>query len=245
LMNKSLRSPEKVEPTLGLPLLNAIPEKQGINTKLIGIDEVASSLMQQVVNEVFLDLKSASPSSNNHLITIFSTKNGEGKTFFAEELVKKLSRIRNKVLYLYPETSANHTPNLSEENPKVLTYAYRVVDQIIDYNGIMDFIQENEAGPFEEISYTILEIPGLKTNPIPSNLIAQSALSILVVHAQKSWTSADKFQLKNYQKIAEGKIKVILNHVEPDLLEGIYGEIPKKRSVIRRKLKMALGGQKY
>lgn len=245
LMNKSLRSPEKVEPTLGLPLLNAIPEKQGINTKLIGIEEVAASLMQQVVNEVFLDLKSASPSSNNHLITIFSTKNGEGKTFFAEELVKKLSRIRNKVLYLYPETSANHTPNLSEENPKVLTYAYRVVDQIIDYNGIMDFIQENEAGPFEEISYTILEIPGLKTNPIPSNLIAQSALSILVVHAQKSWTSADKFQLKNYQKIAEGKIKVILNHVEPDLLEGIYGEIPKKRSVIRRKLKMALGGQKY
>ncbi len=245
LTNKSLRSPDKVESILGLPLLNALPEKQGINSKLIGIDEVASSMMQQVVNEVFIDLRQSNPHSKNYLIAIFSVKSGEGKSFFAEELVKKLSRIRNKVLYLYPETSQVLDAQLSENNPKVVTQVYKVNEDIIDYNGINDFLRENESGPNDDISYTILEIPELKKYPIPSQLISISNLSILVVHAQKSWTNADRFQLKNYQKLCEGKIKVILNHVEPDLLESIYGEIPKKRSNFRRKLKLALGGQKY
>jgi hypothetical protein len=245
MMNKSLRYPDKVETILGLPLLNAIPEKQGINTKLVGVDEVAASLMQQVLNEVFIDLRQSAPHARNYLITIFSVKNAEGKTFFAEELVKKLSRIRNKVLYLYPETSLNHDEKIMEENPKVVASKYRVTDELIDYNGISDFLKENESGPQDDISYTILEIPELKRYPIPSQLISMSNLSILIVHAQKSWTSSDKFQLKNYQKLTEGKVKVILNHVEPDLLESIYGEIPKKRSAFRRKLKMVLGGQKY
>jgi hypothetical protein len=225
--------------------MNAIPEKQGVNTKLIGVDEVASSLMQQVLNEVFIDLRQSAPHARNYLITVFSVKSGEGKTFFAEELVKKLSRIRNKVLYLYPETSSNHDEKIMDENPKIIASKYRVLDEIIDYNGISDFLKENESGPTDDISYTIIEIPELKKYPIPSQLISMANISILIVHAQKSWTSADKFQLKNYQKLTEGKVKVILNHVEPDLLESIYGEIPKKRSVFRRKLKMALGGQKY
>ncbi|MFY8108578.1 MAG: GumC family protein [Bacteroidia bacterium] len=245
LTNKSLRSPEKVEPILGLPLLNALPEKQGVNSKIIGIDEIASSMMQQVVNEVFIDLKQSDPFSKNYLITIFSVKQGEGKTFFAEELVKKLSRIRNKVLYLYPESSQILDNQIMENNPKVISKVYKVNEDIIDYNGISDFLKENESGPNDEISYTIIEIPELKKYPIPAHLISISNLSILVVHAQKSWTNADRFQLKNYQKLCAGKIKVILNHVEPDLLESIYGEIPKKRSNFRRKLKLVLGGQKY
>ena len=245
MLNKSLRYPDKVEAILGLPLLNAVPEKQGVNTKLVGVDEVASSLMQQVLNEVFIDLRQSAPHARNYLITVFSVKNAEGKTFFAEELVKKLSRIRNKVLYLFPETSQNHDEKIMEDNPKVIARKYRVADELIDYNGISDFLKENESGPTDDISYTILEIPELKKYPIPSQLISMANLSILIVHAQKSWTSADKFQLKNYQKLTEGKVKVILNHVEPDLLESIYGEIPKKRSVFRKKLKMVLGGQKY
>ncbi|MFY8019921.1 MAG: GumC family protein [Bacteroidia bacterium] len=245
LMNKSLRSPEKVESILGLPLLNALPEKQGINTKIVGIDEIASSMMQQVVNEVFIDLRQSNPYTKNYLITVFSVKSKEGKSFFAEELVKKLSRIRNKVLYLYPETSKVLDEQLTQNNPKVISQVYQVNDELIDYNGINDFMKENESGPDDDISYTILEIPELKKYPIPSQLISMSNLSILVVHAQKSWTNADRFQLKNYQKLCDGKIKVILNHVEPDLLESIYGEIPKKRSNFRRKLKLALGGQKY
>jgi hypothetical protein len=46
-------------------------------------------------------------------------------------------------------------------------------------------------------------------------------------------------------KLAQGKTSVLLNHVSPDLLESIYGEIPKRRSALRKKIKNLLGGELY
>ncbi len=247
LLNKTIQSPEKVEKIIGLPLLSALPEHKHFDQKDIRIDEIQSSLMQQIINTVFIDLKKIEPDAKSYTIIIFSTKGAEGKSFFAENLVNKLSHIRNKVLYLYPESSGEHGHHLEKDNPKLLTYSYAVNDGIIDYNNIIDFIQknENQSPDLKEVSYNVLEIPRLNKFPIPANLVEKAHYSIMVVHAAKSWTSADQFLLKTYLKISAGKISVLLNHVAPDSLESIYGEIPKKRSIFRKKMKTALGGEKY
>ncbi|MDZ4668538.1 MAG: hypothetical protein SGJ00_11745 [bacterium] len=247
LLNKSIQSPEKVEKLVGLPLLSALPELTKLNEKGIRIKEVYTSLLQQIINTLFIDLKLVDPLAKSYLIIVFSTKGHEGKSFVAESLVNKLSRIRKKVLYLHPETSENFGKFLDPDNPKLIEYSYAVNDGIIDYNGIQDFIktQEGEQENLEDVSYNVLEIPALNKYPLPANLIEQAHYSILVVHAAKSWTNADQFQLKNYMKLSQGKTSVILNHVVPDLLESIYGEIPKRRSFFRRKIKSLLGGEQY
>jgi hypothetical protein len=73
----------------------------------------------------------------------------------------------------------------------------------------------------------------------------KSDVSILIVHANKSWTSSDKRILKEFETVRQNQAKVLLNRVVPDLLEGIYGEIPKQRSKLRKKMKLMFGGQKY
>ncbi|MBC7381479.1 MAG: hypothetical protein H7296_00600 [Bacteroidia bacterium] len=247
MMNNSIQSPDKVEKIIGLPLLSALPDRKNNDDREVQVHEMQSSLMQQIINTVFIDLKKIDPLAKSYTIIIFSTKGDEGKSFFAELLVNKLSRIRNKVLYLYPDSSGDHGKNLEPENPKLLTFSYQVNDGIIDYHGIKDFIRQNEniSTDLSEVSYNVLEIPRLNKYPIPANLVEQAHYSIMVVHAAKSWTSADQFLLKTYLKLTAGKISVLLNHVVPDLLESIYGEIPKKRSYFRRKIKEALGGEQY
>jgi hypothetical protein len=199
------------------------------------------------VNTLFIDLKYSQPAAKSYTIIVLSTKGNEGKSYVAESLVNKLSRIRKKVVYLYPEVSGEFGKYLDKDNPKLFTYKYQVNDGIIDYHSIMDFIHENESetpDP-EDVSYNVIEIPRLNKYPIPANLVDQANYSIMVVHAAKSWTSADNFLLKTYLKMAHGKISVMLNHVAPDMLESIYGEIPKRRSYLRKRLKMLLGGDKY
>jgi succinoglycan biosynthesis transport protein ExoP len=247
LLNRSIQSPEKVEKIVGLPMLSALPELTNIDDKGVKVKEVYSSLMQQIINTLFIDLKRVEPLAKSYLIIVFSTKGDEGKSFVAESLVNKLSRIRKKVLYLYPETSSEHGKYLEKDNPKLIKHSYAVNDGIIDYDGIQDFIKTQEGEPenLDDVSYNVLEIPRLNKYPLPANLIEQAHYSLLVVHAAKSWTSADQFLLKNYLKLAHGKTSVLLNHVAPDLLESIYGEIPKRRSFIRRKIKNLLGGEQY
>lgn len=247
IIDKAIKSPDKVEKIIGLPLLSALPEHLKLDEHGIKIQEVRSSLLQQIINTLFIDLKRIDPKAKSYLILVFSTKGDEGKSYVAESLVNKLSRIRNKVLYLYPETSDNHGKYLEEDNPKLIKYQYQVNEGIIDYNGIQDFISRNEDDntDLSEVSYNVLEIPRLNKYPLPANLVEQAHYSILVVHASKSWTSADQFLLKNYMKLAQGKTSVLLNHVSPDLLESIYGEIPKRRSALRKKIKNLLGGELY
>ena len=247
IIDKAIKSPDKVEKIIGLPLLSALPEHLKLDEHGIKIQEVRSSLLQQIINTLFIDLKRIDPKTKSYLILVFSTKGDEGKSYVAESLVNKLSRIRNKVLYLYPETSDNHGKYLEEDNPKLIKYQYQVNEGIIDYNGIQDFISRNEDDntDLSEVSYNVLEIPRLNKYPLPANLVEQAHYSILVVHASKSWTSADQFLLKNYMKLAQGKTSVLLNHVAPDLLESIYGEIPKRRSALRKKIKNLLGGELY
>ncbi|OYU95926.1 MAG: hypothetical protein CFE21_05800 [Bacteroidetes bacterium B1(2017)] len=247
LLDKAIKSPDRVEKVIGLPLLSALPEHEKLDDKGVKIDEVQSSLLQQIINTLFIDLKKIDPSAKSYTIIIFSTKGKEGKSFVAEKLVNKLSRIRNKVLYLYPETSGTPGKYLDADNPKLIKFQYQVNDGMIDYHGIQDFIHanESESNDLSEVSYNVLEIPSLNKNPIPAHLVEQAQYSIMVVHAAKSWTQADNFQLKTYLKLANGKISVLLNHVKPDLLESIYGEIPKRRSAVRKKLKSILGGEQY
>jgi uncharacterized protein involved in exopolysaccharide biosynthesis len=247
LLNKSIRSPEKVEQLTGLPLLSALPfvtsnNKQGVNYK-----EINQHLVQQILNAVFIELKKADPKSKNYIITVFSTKGAEGKTYFAEQLVNRLCRIKNKVLYLYPKTSQHHGKIIDSNSPKILDYAYEVNETVIDYQGIFDFIKDSEnilQNP-DEVSYTVIELPRLNQHPVPANLIAKAHFNIMIVHALKSWTGADKHLLATYREMATNNIKVLLNYVSADLLEGIYGEIPKKRSAIRRRVKQLLGGELY
>ena len=247
ILDNTIKSPERVAKMIDLPLLSAFPEHETNNVKGIKVEEMQQSLLQQVINTLFIDLKKIDPNAKSYTIIVFSTQNAVGKSYVAESIVNKLSRIRKKVIYLHPDVGLKAGKYLDKNNPKLLRYKYKVSDGIIDYKSVMDFINlAGQAYPdLNDVSYNVIEIPRLSKYPVPANLVEQAHYSILVAHANKSWTSADNFLMNTYLKLAHGKISVILNHVAPDLLEPIYGEIPKRRSLLRKRIKSLLGGDRY
>ena len=248
LMNNSVRTPEKVEELIGIPLLSALPDLSVGSSKIVNIDEMNAALVQRVINSIFIELKRNKPNAERHVITVLSTKTGEGKSYFSQLIASKLAQIKNDVILLYPETSSK-----SDNMQGVKTHhdlqlkEYKVIDKLVDADGITDLIEANNNKPLEEgkHSFVIIELPSLNKYPVPIQILDQSDVSILIVHANKSWTSSDKRILKEFETVRQNQTKVLLNRVVPDLLEGIYGEIPKQRSKLRKKMKLMFGGQKY
>lgn len=248
LLNNSVRTPERVESQIGLPLLSALPDLELNSNRIVNLAEMNSALVQRVINSIFIELKKFNHKPDRHVITILSTKNGEGKSYFSSLIASKLAQIKNDVILLYPETSAKFDYGSRQKiHSELQIKEYKVIDKLVDADSITDLIEAHNNKPLEEgkHSFIIIELPSLNKYPIPIQILDQSDISILTVHAHKSWTNSDKRILKEFENIKQNKVKVLLNRVVPDFLEGIYGEIPKHRSAFRKKLKLVFGGQKY
>lgn len=248
LMNNSVRTPERVEEQIGLPLLSALPDLSITSRKVINMEEMNAALVQRVINSIFIELKKTKPHAERHVITILSTKHGEGKSYISQLISSKLAQIKNDVIYLFPETSSKNDATIAlKPHPDLQMKEYKVIDKLVDADEITDLIEANNNKPLEQgkHSFVIIELPSLNKYPVPIQILDQSDVSILIVHANKSWTNSDKRILKEFETVRQNKAKVLLNRVVPDLLENIYGEIPKHRSKLRVKMKLMFGGQKY
>ncbi len=85
--------------------------------------------------------------------------------------------------------------------------------------------------------YVIIEIPALLYNNLPINLISNSDITLLVCRSNRIWTEADEGALETLKNICSEEPMVVLNGVDMQAVEAILGDLPKKRSRIRRIIK--------
>ena len=71
-------------------------------------------------------------------------------------------------------------------------------------------------------------------------LLSEGLITIWVFDANSLWTNADKYLLDKVNQIVRNNDFAILINAEPDNLEEMYGEVPKKRSIVRKLLKVML-----
>ncbi len=110
-----------------------------------------------------------------------------------------------------------------------------------DINGLT-LSQETD---FTQYEYIFLELPPVILETYPVKIVKQADYYILVARANRVWKKADIAALKSFIKNCNGKNRPVgmLNGVEVELLESILGELPRKRSWIRRKFKSILSLQ--
>jgi hypothetical protein len=82
-----------------------------------------------------------------------------------------------------------------------------------------------------------IEVPALLSGAYPVAELAQMDVALLVADATRTWNAADSRALSMAQEIIGHSCRLVLNKVKPDLLETAIGEIPKKRSRLRRWVK--------
>ena len=87
--------------------------------------------------------------------------------------------------------------------------------------------------------------PAAIAESIGNYLVENADVSILVSRSNRLWTESDRAIVKNLSHLAAKKLHFILNGVELDEIEAVLGELPKKRSKLRRKIKDILRLQFY
>jgi len=85
--------------------------------------------------------------------------------------------------------------------------------------------------------YVLIEIPPILYFPFPAGLVASVDLPIMVCRANRVWSTADQGAIDNISKVTNLAPQFLLNGVELDVIESVLGDLPKKRSKLRRFLK--------
>lgn len=232
VLDYSVRTPERAVESSGLTLAGALPAYRKIRSN-VRIEELERSLTEQLVTSLTIALRHTEKVSTYYQINVFSARQGEGKTWFCERICNRFAQMGGKVLYLYPETS--EFGDLEKEE-NVVALPYKVNGSFVNTNGVQGMLEGTGYTSFE-FNYVFFELPHLSHNTIPYDLVEQAHVSLLVMNAEKIWAKAHERTLGLYQKAAKNDVMLMLNRVTPEMLESVYGEIPKRRSPMRRLIK--------
>jgi len=153
-------------------------------------------------------------------VQFFSNWNKEGKTYVINSLKKRLELLDYSVSYI--NFSALSHSDLAKKD----YLAKRSYLQFLDHDKDADIL--------------FVEIPSISDKFFNTSLFKTSDLSFFIADAKRTWSTADDLFIKKIKKNAGGKVKALLNRTHPENTQDVIGEIPKKRSYIRRYVKYKL-----
>ncbi len=241
-LDNTLKSPKNTEITTELTLLGAFPKFPEVKKKN---EKINYPLVRKKALDIFLQNLKLETKIGHHYehtkqITFLSTRTGEGKTFTILMAAQELRKFGEKVLCVIPKKEKNtvfHFCNMDVPFDTHPDNKYYEIDHTFfekqEVSDLVDLQGEN----IEDYNFVFIEIPGLLSSHYPIDLIAKSTLTLLVCRANRVWNEADTKVLKIFSKGVTNEPFVFLNGARVDLLEDIIGEIPKKRSFIRRLIK--------
>ncbi len=233
LMDKRIKTPSLLNQLTGLPVIGAFcteNKKKFISTDII---EQRAALM---IFEKIRQLGSDSP--RPFIIQIFSSWDDVDKLFIAKYLIAEIERhnFTAKILNFEPTTDALANPTESASNENTALEVINLNAKINQFDTYSELISaENIVADF------VVSILSPVSNGIDNPVIISTVKANFIVYdANALWAEADNFILEKLKITLPQGLYAILTKAEPDNLEEMYGEIPKKRSFIRKQLKKLL-----
>jgi uncharacterized protein involved in exopolysaccharide biosynthesis len=238
-LDQTLKFPKRAEKYTGLKLITGYPilfdKKTAINTEYVTKRSV--QILVQNLRGVMQKLPTSLPGSPGKIVC-FSTQRTDGKTLIQEEFANELRRIGHRVLSVN-YNSLDFTPKFTHNPQESADYIlYNIDDSFFNIPGFNELI--NLSGRNVDLSqydYIILEIPSIVHHPYPPAVVKDADLGIMIVRANRTWQQADVNNLAGIMEFFKSKPVLVLNGVNPEFLQELVGELPKKRSRLRRILK--------
>ena len=229
LLDGNLNTAERAEDKIGLKVSSIFP---AINSQVKGVDfkylqhKAVTAISRRIILNQFKSEVTKMPVVN----MLFSTQEAEGKTFISEQLIAKLCDLEYKVLHIsYDEVSA------FPSHPNYHYIPYTVGDYLYKIALIDEFFPAEATIDYTAFDFVLLELPSIIKHPFPVKLASAIDHSFLVVRANRSWTEADRNALQLFKEATTGpEPSIILNGVKVLEMESVLGELPKKRSRLRR-----------
>jgi uncharacterized protein involved in exopolysaccharide biosynthesis/LysM repeat protein len=231
----TIKTPSRAEELTELKLLSAYP-KITKKTKGINLDFVSNRLIEQAIQKM-RSLLEADGSQNKKPVNVllFSTQITDGKSYIQHALNLKLQEFGYSVL------SVNY--HLADYKPK---FTFKTPEEFkpAEYNLTLDSfnmpsVQEMIGDEYDTSNYdfVLIEIPSTTHHAFPPGLAKDADFAIMVVRSNRPWTSSDANSLKAVTQFLKIDPVVLLNGAQAEALEVLLGELPKKRSKLRRVIK--------
>ncbi len=116
-------------------------------------------------------------------------------------------------------------------------FDYQVDENFYSVKNYQELLENNGIQLSFNPDYVIIELPPILFYPYPVELLSNADLPIMVCRSNRVWTEADQGVLDILMKLTPQKTHFILNGVELTVIESVLGDLPKKRSWLRRIMK--------
>jgi polysaccharide biosynthesis transport protein len=236
-MDSSLRIASKAKEDTGLEIESIYPIITAKNNK-IDIDFVERKSSEIIARRLILHSLTSKNGDRPSIIIAFSTREQEGKSFLLKRISEQLSSIGHQVLFLHPHSCLSSTDNTYDEAQFVVSNDFY---KILNIRGLHtpDFTPK-----WDKYEYIFVEFPGIINSSYPVNLFKTADHCFLVCRANRTWTKADANIMAEVLEVTNPvKPKILLNGVAIEEMETILGDLPRKRSKLRRLIKSIITHQ--
>ncbi|MDT0539125.1 MULTISPECIES: GumC family protein [Croceitalea] len=227
-LNTAARAEDKIDLKVSsiFPVINE-------NSKKIDFDYLTNKAVNAISRNIILNQFKKEKGKMPVVNMFFSTQDEEGKTFICKHLITKLCELDYKTLHVTYDSF-----DLELQEPCYQKLQYQVSDQLYKISKVEEFDETGSIKDFSFYDFIILELPSIIKNPFPVKLAATMDFTFLVTRANRAWGEADKNALTLFNEATTGpEPSIILNGVKVLEMETVVGDIPKKRSIIRRWIK--------
>lgn len=228
-LDSNLNTAARAEDKIGLKVSSIFPVID-LGNKGMDYAFIQNKAVNAISRNVLLN-QYKHPDKQGPLVNmLFSTHENEGKSFICQNLIEKLCELDYKLLHItYDEQDLGLT---CAHYQRIL---YTISDKLYKIGDVHEFGPEGEIRDFAAFDFVVLEIPAIIKNPFPVKLASNMDYTFLVTRANRAWSEADKNALRLFIEATSGpEPTIILNGVKVLEMETVLGELPKKRSIIRK-----------
>ncbi|MEM6863822.1 MAG: hypothetical protein AAF575_01520 [Bacteroidota bacterium] len=235
LLDGNINTATRAEDKIGLKVSSIFPVIGNTSSK-INYDYLKNKAVNAISRNIILNRFKKDKETEPVVNMLFSTQETEGKTFICRHLLAKLCELDYNVLHItYDSSDLSLAPKCYKK------IVYPISDQLYKISSVKEFDHSGTIENYSIFDFILLEIPGIIKNPFPVKLASTMDYTFLVTRANRAWSEADKNALNLFNEATTGpEPTIILNGVKVLEMETVVGDLPKKRSLVRRWAKKAV-----
>ena len=217
LMDHRVKTPTLLKNHTDLDVIGGF----SLGNKFFNADIVAEKAAINIFEKIrFLSVGGRKP----YILQVLSIWEDAGKNYIANAIYKEIQNKGFSCMIL------NFNDNLEENNNSISPELFNKANKY----------EELEIENYSDNEFLICVFPPLGSGISNSVLISDGDFSLIVYNSNLTWTDSDKFNTDKIKQLLTKNVYAVLSYAQPNNLEEIYGELPKKRSKLRILIKNIL-----
>lgn len=227
-LDSNIKNIRKAEEVSGLKVAAIFPNLAN-KKRSIDYEYIKSKSLDVLVRNLLLNKSREGDDAQPTICAVFSNQNGEGKTLLTTCLLKKLANFNINLLYL----------SYDEIHPEGFDFRkYQLDNCLMKVTTLNKLNVDWEGVEIADYDFIFIEIPGIIHNTYPLELFKSINLTYIVTRANRAWGYADTGALSDVLKMnPENPPQMLLNGVNIYEMENVLGDLPRRRSLLRRVMK--------